>query len=118
MNVNTQPLIQGEFIDTRSDDLRSDAHDLIDSISEVQLLQSGIITFSSGLPSFTQVGMPETAVKEIFMGTLSRPARRSVIEYLFKGKLNRLNEQPICSGQYLYRTSRFQDSGTSDYSCS
>ena len=43
MNVNTQPLIQGELIDTRSDDLRSDAHDLIDSISDVQL-QSGILT--------------------------------------------------------------------------
>ena len=29
MNVNTQPLIQEELLDTRSDDLRSDAHDLI-----------------------------------------------------------------------------------------
>ena len=86
MNVNTQPLIQGELIDTRSDDLRSDAHDLIDSISDVQL-QSGILTFSSGLPSFTQVGMPETAVKEISVGTSSRPARRSVTEYFFKGLL-------------------------------
>ena len=83
MNVNTQPLIQEELLDTRSDDLRSDAHDLIDSgISDVQL-QSGILTFSSGLPSFTQVGMPETAVKEISMGTSSRPARRSVTEYFF-----------------------------------
>ena len=103
MNVNTQPLIQEELLDTRSDDLRSDAHDLIDSISDVQL-QSGILTFSSGLPSFTQVGMPETAVKEISVGTSSRPARRSVTEYFFKGKLNRLNGQPIycsCCGQEM-----------------
>lgn len=94
MHVNTQPLIQGELLDTRSEDLRADTYDLIDSISDIQLL-SGILTFSSGLPSFTQVGMPEMDVKEISVGTSSRPAKRKVTEYFFKGKLNRLNKQPI-----------------------
>lgn len=88
MHVNTQPLIQGELLDTRSEDLRADTYDLIQ-------LHSGILTFSSGLPSFTQVGMPEMAVKEISVGTSSRPAKRKVTEYFFKGKLNRLSGQPI-----------------------
>jgi transposase len=39
--------------------------------------------------------MPEMAVKEISVGTSSRPAKRKVTEYFFKGKLNRLNKQPI-----------------------
>jgi hypothetical protein len=39
--------------------------------------------------------MPEMAVKEISVSTSSRPAKRKVTEYFFKGKLNRLNRQPI-----------------------
>ena len=35
MNINTQPLIQEELLDTRLEDLRADAHDLIDSISDI-----------------------------------------------------------------------------------
>ena len=103
MNINTQPLIQEELPDTKSEDFRADAHNLIDSISDIQL-QRGILTFSSGLPSFTQVGMPETVVKEISVGTSSRPAKRSVTEYFFKGKLNHLHGQPVycsCCGQQM-----------------
>lgn len=98
MNINIkQPLVQDQLfndsvISTASFD---DVNALFSGMSQSDLAR-GILVSYSGMPSFTQTGMPVCSTKDIRIGTSTRPATSRVSQYTYAGKLNTMD------GKILY----------------
>lgn len=81
------PFIQEPMFDNHADDARREAHDLIDSLSDYDVSRGLRLSFT-GFSSFTQMEGAETIAMEVNAGTSSKPCRRPVTKYIYKGCIN------------------------------
>ena len=82
-----QPFVQGQLEHSRAHEARQDAHALIDAISDYDITGGLRLSFT-GYSTFTQTGGPERTEVEISVGTPSKPSKRTVTKYVFKGCIN------------------------------
>ncbi|MEE8792626.1 MAG: ISL3 family transposase [Erysipelotrichaceae bacterium] len=81
------PLVQEPMFDFRADEARKEAHDLIDSLTDYDVSRGLRLSFT-GYPSFTQTKGADSVEVEINVGTSSKPCKRSVTKYIYKGCIN------------------------------
>ena len=92
-----QPFVQGQLEHSRAHEARQDAHALIDAISDYDITGGLRLSFT-GYTTFTQTGGPERTEVEISVGTPSKPSKRTVTKYVFKGVSTQISAQITKSG--------------------
>ena len=75
------------MFDFRADEARKEAHDLIDSLTDYDVSRGLRLSFTC-YPSFTQIKGADSVEVEINVGTSSKPCKRSVTKYIYKGCIN------------------------------
>jgi transposase len=81
------PSVQERIFDFRADEARKDAHDLIDSLTDYDVSRGLRLSFT-GFTSFTQTEGADSVPVEINVGTASKPCKRTVMKYIYKGCMN------------------------------
>ena len=99
MNSNIKlPLVQDDLLNDSAISAASpeDMNALFRNVSASDLAR-GILVSYSGMPSFTQIGMPVCSTKDIRIGTSTKPATSRVSQYTYTGKLNTMDGRiPYC----------------------
>lgn len=86
-STNLQPIIQEPFSDEIELFRRKDMNNLIGTCP-ADKLKAGMLFIPSGMPSFSQVGMYETHIRDVEIGTTTKPFKIKKVQYTFKGRVN------------------------------
>ncbi len=108
MNSNIKlPLVQDDLLNDSAISTASpeDMNALFGNVSAPDLAR-GILVSYSGMPSFTQIGMPVCSAKDIRIGTSTKPATSRVSQYTYTGKLNTMDGKipycPFCGCELIH----------------